>query len=117
MPSKTIKMEQVERLTRGKRSGANIGSRNVGHQLRAFEREIYDRALQARYLIVSKDSRENLWNVWVKVANAKKWSCLILVKETRQDRGEIFQDEELVYAGELAAAKIEIRRLAKALNV
>jgi len=63
-------MDHVERLTKGKRSGKNIGSRAVGHHLRAFERRIYERALKDGFLIIDERSRENLWNVW---QMAKSW--------------------------------------------
>ena len=116
MAKKAIKMEHVERLTRGKRSGVNIGSRAVGHHLRMFERAAYERALQARYLVIDDNSRENLSNVWNKVAVAKKWSCLILIKYPLQQRGEVLLNGKVVLNDELSAAKLEIRHLAKELN-
>jgi len=114
MTKATFKMDHVERLTKGKRSGKNIGSRAVGHHLRAFERSIYERALNDGFLIIDERSRENLWNVWQKVGEAKDMPAYILLKDTKAGTGEIFKGEECVFSGELALAKKEVRRLVNA---
>ena len=106
-----FKMDHVERLTKGKRSGKNIGSRGVGHHLRAFEREIYERALDDGFLVIDERSRENLWNVWQKVGQARGCPAYILFKNTNAAIGEIYNGEELIFTGELSKAKKEIRRL------
>lgn len=105
-------MDHVERLTKGQRSGKNIGSRAVGHHLRAFERKIYERALTDGYLTIDQRSRENLWNVWQKVGAARGCPAYILLKDTKAAIGEIFEGEERIFSGALADAKREIRRLA-----
>ena len=111
MNKSNFKMDHVERLTKGKRSGKNIGSRGVGHHLRAFEREIYERALDDGFLVVDERSRENLWNVWQKVGQARGCPAYILFKNTNAAIGEIYNGEELIFTGELSKAKKEIRRL------
>lgn len=111
--SKTrFKMDHVERLTRGKRSGKNIGSRAVGHHLREFERDIYERALNDGFLVIDERSRENLWNVWQKVGQAGNCPAYILLKDTKSSSGEIYKGDECIFSGELSVAKKEIRRLA-----
>ena len=111
MNKSNFKMDHVERLTKGKRSGKNIGSRGVGHHLRAFEREIYERALDDGFLVIDERSRENLWNVWQKVGQARGCPAYILLKNTNAAIGEIYNGEELIFTGELSKAKKEIRRL------
>ena len=111
MNKSNFKMDHVERLTKGKRSGKNIGSRGVGHHLRAFEREIYERALEDGFLVIDERSRENLWNVWQKVGQARSCPAFILLKNTTEAIGEIYNGEELIFTGELSKAKKEIRRL------
>ena len=111
MNKSNFKMDHVERLTKGKRSGKNIGSRGVGHHLRAFEREIYERALDDGFLVIDERSRENLWNVWQKVGQARGCPAYILFKNTNAAIGEIYNGEELIFTGELSKAKKEIRRL------
>ena len=112
MSETKFKMDHVERLTKGKRSGKNIGSRAVGHHLRAFERSIYERALNDGFLIIDERSRENLWNVWQKVGEARNCPAYILLKDTVTATGEIYKGEERIFSGKLADAKKEIRRLA-----
>ena len=114
MKKVNFKMDHVERLTRGKRSGKNIGSRAVGHHLRAFERSIYERALKDGFLVIDERSRENLWNVWQKVGQARNQPAYILLKNTNSSSGQIYKGDECVFSGELSAAKKKIRRLATA---
>lgn len=115
MKKPNFKMDHVERLTKGKRSGKNIGSRAVGHHLRAFERSIYERALNDGFLVIDDRSRENLWNVWQKVGEARNCPAYILLKDTKTAKGEIYEGESCIFSGALDDAKKEIRRLAKAL--
>jgi len=113
MPKNTFNMDHVERLTRGKRSGKHIGSRAIGHHLKTFEREIYQRALKDGFIVVDERSRENLWNVWLKVAEARDHPVLILVKNTQNNQGDIYLADKQLFSGNLSKAKQEIRRLAK----
>jgi len=70
-----IEMEHIDRLSRGKKSGINIGSRAVGHHLFKFEREIYERSLKKKYLEIDARSRGNLVNLWDKV-------CIVFASAT-----------------------------------
>ena len=110
--SKQFSMEHVERLTKGKKSGRNIGSRAAGHHLRAYERSIYERALKDGFLVIDERSRENLWNIWLKVGQARNHPAFILLKDTKNGSGKIYQDEQRIFSGQLSLAKKEIRRLA-----
>lgn len=107
-----IKLEHIERLSRGKRSGANIGSRSVGHYLRPYERSIFQRALKKGYLDVTKKDRANLWHVWEKACVAQKWEFLVLIKNLENDSGEIYRNNVLSNKLSLYDAKRKIKRLA-----
>jgi hypothetical protein len=41
-----IKLEHIDALSKGKKSGIKLGSRAVPHHLYAYEREEYERALK-----------------------------------------------------------------------
>ena len=73
-----MKEKHIEKLTRGKKSGANIGSRNVPHRLRPYEHDQFTRAIRQRFLRVPFDSRQNVVNIWRKYCEAKAWPCVIL---------------------------------------
>lgn len=107
-----ITLDHVERLSRGKRSGGNFGSRSVGHYLRPFERDHYQRALKRGYLEITEKGRANLWHIWYKACTAQAWTFLVLIKE--RDKASIYRDEELLGAFEIKKAKIQIKELAKA---
>lgn len=108
---KKITLDHVERLSRGKRSGGNHGSRSVGHYLRPFERDHYQRALKKGYLEVADKGRANLWHIWHKACAAQAWSFLVLIKE--KDTASIYKDEELIGSFEIEKAKTHIKELAQ----
>lgn len=108
---KKITLDQVERLSRGKRSGGNIGSRSIGHHLMPFERDHYRRALKQGYLDINEKSRANLWHIWHKACAAQNWLFLVLIKE--RETASIYQDEELIVTLQVKEAKIQIKELAR----
>ena len=109
---KQIKLDHVERLSHGKRSGLNIGSRSVGHYLRPHERAAYQRALKKGYLDISEKDRVNLWHIWEKACLAKQWDFLVLIKDTDNGRATLYKNNEIIKEAELSEAKREIKNLA-----
>lgn len=113
MPSKPhFKLEDVDKLTRGKRSGKRIGSRAVGHHLSAFERKEYLRAGKQGFLSLPSQSRSNLWNVWEKACLARGWPFLVLIKHmipNQVAQGEVYENDSKVFQGELKQAKDDIK--------
>lgn len=108
-----IKMEHIDRLSRGKKSGANIGSRKVGHHLHDFEREIYERSLKKGFLEVDERSRANLVNLWDKVCVAKGWKHVVVVKSADRVSGEVLLDKKQVFTGTLHESKKYGKELAR----
>ncbi len=111
---KRIQLEHVDRLTRGKRSGMNIGSRAVGHHLRPHERATYQRALKKGYLDITQRDRDNLWHIWEKACLAQSIDFLVLIKETDKNIGTIFNNDKRIFEGNLSDAKHHIQQLANA---
>ena len=111
---KQLKLDHVERLSHGKRSGLNIGSRSVGHYLRPHERSSYQRALKKGYLDITEKDRTNLWHIWEKACLAMKWEFLVLIKDTHSDRGTIYNNNTLIQETKLADAKQQAKTLALA---
>ena len=109
---KQLKLDHVERLSRGKRSGLNVGSRSVGHYLRPHERACYKRALKKGYLDITEKDRANLWHIWEKACLATQWKFLVLIKDTDNGVGTIYQDNKIISNRELASAKNAIAYLA-----
>ena len=87
-----IKLEHIDNLKRGQKSGSKIGSRWIPHHLYKFELPKYERALKYKYLEVTTKDRVNLSNLWQKVCFAKWWKCYTLVKDTENGTGIIFLD-------------------------
>jgi len=108
---KRIKLDHVERLSRGKRSGLNIGSRSVGHYLRPHERTTYERALKKGYLDITEKDRVNLWHIWEKACLAMNQSFLVLIKDNDKGSGVIYKDNNIVCESELRDAKNKIKLL------
>ena len=106
---KPLKIDDVDRLARGRRSGGRIGSRGVAHRLNARERGSYERAMRYGYLTVDQSERDNLWHIWEKVCLARKRDCWVLVRE--QSRGVIYCNMKRLQSLPLAAAKQRIRQL------
>jgi len=102
---KLIKMEHIDRLSRGKKSGIHIGSRRVGHHLQSFERDIYERSLKKGFLEVDERARDNLYNLWEKVVVVKQWTHVVLVKGMNRVSGRVFMDGIQVFDGTLQEAK------------
>lgn len=105
-------MDHVERLSRGKRSGSNIGSRSVGHYLKPHERTCYERALKKGYLDITDKNRANLWHIWEKACLAKKWNFIVLLKNTTQGTASIYNNNEKISNQDIHGAKKEIKELA-----
>ncbi len=75
-----MKEKHVENLTKGKKSGIKIGSRNVPHRLKQHEQEKFSLAIKRKFLVVDFDSRENLVNIWKKYCMAKSWKYVAVEK-------------------------------------
>jgi len=106
-----ITLDDVEKLSRGQRTANRIGSRAIGHHLAAFERCQYDLAIKLGYMTVNDRSRENLWNIWQKACLAKGWFCVILLKQVGENQGQVFQDGQIVFEGDLKQAKQYAKQL------
>lgn len=108
---KQLKLDHVERLSHGKRSGLNIGSRSVGHYLRPHERATYQRALKKGYLDITEKDRVNLWHIWEKACLAMNQSFLVLIKDTNKSSGVIYKDNNIIIEAELSEAKRQMKNL------
>ena len=73
-----MKEKHVENLTKGKKSGAKIGSRGVPHRLNQHEQKQFNLAIKKKFMTLSYDSRPNLRNIWLKYTEVKKWPALIV---------------------------------------
>ena len=109
---KELKLDHVERLSHGKRSGLNIGSRSVGHYLRPHERDTYQRALKKGYLDITEKDRANLWHIWEKACLAQDWDFLILVKDRNNSLGTVYKNNKMLLEVSLTDAKTKIQQLA-----
>ena len=105
-----IKLEHIDNLRRGKKSGVKIGSRWTPHHLYAYEQIQYDRALRNKYLEVTKKERVNLQNLWQKVCQAKSWKHYVLIKDTEQWTGTILLDDKEIETGDLKNMKLTIKK-------
>jgi hypothetical protein len=114
---KKLKLDHVERLSHGKRSGLNIGSRSVGHYLRPHERAAYKRAIQKGYLDITEKDRANLWHIWEKACRAMQWKFLVLIKDTDNGLGTIYTESKMLKQVALATAKEEVKILASSVLV
>lgn len=108
---KQLKLDHVERLSHGKRSGLNIGSRSVGHYLRPHERAAYQRALKKGYLDITEKDRVNLWHIWEKACLAMQSDFLVLIKDTQNGLGVIYKNNEMLIETGLSEAKREMKKL------
>jgi len=110
---KRIKLEHIERLSKGKRSGLNIGSRSIGHHLRPHERECYQRALKKGYLDIYDRDRDNLWHIWEKACLAQGIDFLVLLKLTGEDIGTVYRNNSQLTQTTLHGAKQVIKSLVR----
>lgn len=113
---KRIQLDHVERLSRGKRSGINAGSRSVGHYLRPHERACYERALKKGYLDITEKDRVNLWHIWEKACTAMECQFLVLIKDTEKGVATIYRANELMTTLELNEAKHKIQTMMSVTN-
>ncbi|MEM8563695.1 MAG: hypothetical protein AAGF57_15770 [Pseudomonadota bacterium] len=75
-----LREKHIERLTKGKRSGINIGSRAVPHHLHQHEQKQFSAAIKRRFLIIHDRVRPNLLNIWEKYCTARQWPFLVLLR-------------------------------------
>ena len=73
-----MKEKHVEKLTKGNKSGAKIGSRGVPHRLNQHEQKQFNIAIKKKFMTLAYDSRPNLRNIWLKYAEVKKWPALVI---------------------------------------
>ena len=106
---KKIKLEHIDNLRRGKKSGAKIGSRWTPYHLYKYEEIQYERALKNKYLEVTIKERVNLQNLWQKVCLAKQWKNYVLVKDTESGTGAILLDDKEIKSGDLKNMKLTIK--------
>ncbi len=104
-----LKLEHIDALSKGKKSGIRIGSRAIPHHLYAYEREDYERALKRGYLIVDTRSRPNLENLWMLVSEARKSECIILHRDG--DKGTITSGALMVFDWLILDAKAYLKNL------
>jgi hypothetical protein len=104
-----VKIEHIDALSKGKKSGIKLGSRSVPHHLYIYEREEYERALKRWYLIVDASDRVNLENLWMLVCEARKCDCLILHKD--HEYGTISSGSDEIFSWLLCDAKIYLKNL------
>jgi hypothetical protein len=107
----TIKLEHIDNLSRWKKSWNNIGSRWVPHHLYSYERLKYNRAIENKYLEITKKDRINLINLWDKVCIAKGWNNLILIKDSESWNAEILKDWFPILSGITKEMKQRIKQL------
>ena len=98
------KKEQLDRLTRGKRSGISLGSRMVGHRLTQSERAAFERAKKMYFIVIDDSQRANVRNVWEKYCEIMNLSELILVRE-RAGSARVMCGSRLLFSGTLTEAK------------
>ena len=104
-----VKLEHIDALSKGKKSGIKLGSRAVPHHLYAYEREEYERALKRWYLIVDQTSRVNLENLWMLVSESRKAEYIILHKNG--ERWIITSGREMIFDWLLTEAKIYLKNM------
>lgn len=107
-----IKLEHIDALSRGKKSGIRIGSRAVPHHLYAHERTEYERALKRGYLTIESRSRVNLENLWMLVTESREIPCYILKKLAMPvGHAQILQGDAILFTGPLHEARTYIQSL------
>ncbi len=104
-----IKLEHIDALSKGKKSGIRIGSRAVPHHLHTYEREEYERALRRGYLTIDARSRPNLANLWMLVSESRGKECIILTRDG--ESGTITSGSEKIFEGSLSEAKLSLKKL------
>ncbi len=92
--SKKIKEKHIERLSRGKASGINIGSRQVPHHLYQHEQTQFSLAIKYGWLTLKPKQRPNLLNLWEKYCVAQNRPLLVL-KKYADGSAEVWQNLEV----------------------
>jgi len=109
-----MKEKHIERLSKGKKSGVNVGSRHVPHRLKLHEQRQFSIAIRRGYLRVKFDSRVNLENLWQKYCQAREWPHVVL-KQRQNGEVELWQNGERFDFGVLHAAIERAEALVKGL--
>jgi hypothetical protein len=104
-----IKKEHLDKLTRGKRSGVSMGSRNIGHRLTQSERAAFERAKKSLYVSVDTGQRSNLRNVWEKYCLITQITELVLLRE-KGGQAQVLNGEKQIFRGTLLEAKAFISK-------
>lgn len=104
-----LKLEHIDALSKGKKSGIRIGSRAVPHHLYAYEREEYERALKRGYLTIDTRSRPNLENLWMLVCQSREIECIVLQKNG--ENASITSGTLTIFDGSLSDAKQYLKNL------
>ncbi len=104
-----IKLEHIDNLRQGKKSGSKIGSRWVPHHLYKYEEEKYKRALKYRFLEITNKDRVNLRNIWQKVCLVKWWKNYVLMKNLEQAHAIIYLSDLPQMSGDIKSMKQVIK--------
>ena len=106
-----MKLEHIDKLRRGKKSWAKIGSRGIAHHLYAYEQIQYERALKNQYLEINDKNRVNLSNLWEKVCRAQWWKHLVLLKQKDADSAIVLEEDIQIHAWDKKSMKTFIKTL------
>ena len=104
-----MKQEHIDKLTRGKKSGAKIGSRWVPHHLYQYEQEKLDRAMKYKFLHISNKDRVNLQNIWEKICAARKWDSIIIVTDSSSLISKLFINHQLIEEWPKKILKLKVK--------
>ena len=103
-----LREKHIERLTRGQKSGAKIGSRAVGHRLRPHERTAYRLAVRHGYMTQKPNQRGNLVNVWHQHCTIKQHLAWVL-RQHDDGTATVLRDEAVRHTGSWHTAKAYVQ--------
>jgi hypothetical protein len=98
--SVTPTIDDVARLTRGKRSKNRVGSRQIRHRLRKDELQRLTVARARGFLLLTPSTRDALRNAWHLDCLARKRPCIFVERDTL----------DFILTGEYGSGKLHERR-------
>jgi hypothetical protein len=81
-------IDDVYKLTKGKSTKNKIGSRSIPNRLTKAETEKLDIAIKRGFLVVTKETRINLINIYFSLCGVEKKACIFFTPE--KEKVEIF---------------------------
>jgi len=80
-------------------------------ELKPFEKDIYENALNRRYLVVDEDASDRLWDLWQRATSVQGYPFVVMQKNPDTCIATVYMEGKVFFRGKYAEAQKEVNNL------